>query len=76
MAASHIVTALQSIVSRNVSALQSAVVSVTKLHSGNSWNIIPETAVLEGTIRTFEEAVRSKVLERFGQVAAGVAAAF
>lgn len=75
VAASHIVTALQSIVSRNVSALQSAVVSVTKLHSGNSWNIIPETAVLEGTIRTFEEAVRSKVLERFGQVAAGVAAA-
>ncbi|AIQ67555.1 hydrolase [Paenibacillus graminis] len=76
VAASHIVTALQSIVSRNVSALQSAVVSVTKLHSGNSWNIIPETAVLEGTIRTFDEAVRSKVLERFGQVAAGVAAAF
>ncbi|OKP97281.1 amidohydrolase [Paenibacillus sp. P46E] len=75
VAASHIITALQSIVSRNVSALQSAVVSVTKVHSGNSWNIIPETAVLEGTIRTFDEAVRSRVLERFEQVAAGVAAA-
>lgn len=73
--ASHVVTALQSIVSRNVSALHSAVISVTQLHSGNSWNIIPESAVLEGTIRTFNEQVRSEVLERFSQVATGVAAA-
>lgn len=73
--ASHVVTALQSIVSRNVSALHSAVISVTQLHSGNSWNIIPESAVLEGTIRTFNEQVRGEVLERFSQVATGVAAA-
>ncbi|WP_019912736.1 amidohydrolase [Paenibacillus sp. HW567] len=76
VAASHIVAALQSIVSRNVSALHSAVISVTQIHSGNSWNIIPDTAVLEGTIRSFDEAVRSTVLKRFEQVAAGVAAAF
>ncbi|WP_340398151.1 amidohydrolase [Paenibacillus sp. FSL E2-0202] len=75
VAASHIVAAFQSIVSRNVSPLQSAVVSVTQIHSGNSWNIIPEKAVLEGTIRTFDETVRSKVLERFQEVAVGVAAA-
>jgi N-acetylcysteine deacetylase len=75
VAASHIVTASQSIVSRNVSPLQSAVVSVTQIHSGNSWNIIPEKAVLEGTIRTFDETVRSKVLDRFQEVAVGVAAA-
>ncbi|MEK5416767.1 hydrolase [Paenibacillus odorifer] len=75
VAASHIVTAFQSIVSRNVSPLQSAVVSVTQIHSGNSWNIIPEKAVLEGTIRTFDETLRSKVLERFQEVAVGVAAA-
>ncbi|MEK3660290.1 amidohydrolase [Paenibacillus sp. FSL F4-0236] len=75
IAASHIVTAFQSIVSRNVSPLQSAVVSVTQIHSGNSWNIIPEKAVLEGTIRTFDETVRSKVLDRFREVATGVAAA-
>lgn len=73
--ASHIVAALQTIVSRNVSPLHSAVVSVTQIHSGNSWNIIPEKAVLEGTIRTFDEAVRVKVLELFEQVASGVAAA-
>jgi len=51
------------------------VVSVTQIHSGNSWNIIPEKAVLEGTIRTFDETVRSKVLDRFQEVAVGVAAA-
>lgn len=75
VAAAQIVTALQSIVSRNVSPLHSAVVSVTQIHSGNSWNIIPDKAVLEGTVRTFDEAVRIKVLERFEQVASGVAAA-
>ena len=75
VAASHIVTALQSVISRNVSSLSSAVISVTQIHSGNSWNIIPETAVLEGTIRTFDEAVRVKVLERFEEVVTGVAAA-
>lgn len=75
VAASHIVTALQSIVSRNVSSLGSAVISVTQIHSGNSWNIIPDTAVLEGTIRSFDGAVRSKVLKRFEEVVTGVAAA-
>jgi amidohydrolase len=76
VAAAHIVTALQSIVSRNVSPLQSAVISVTKLHSGTAWNVIPEKAVLDGTIRTFDEAVRTRVLERFSQVVEGVAAAY
>jgi amidohydrolase len=76
VAASHIVAALQTIVSRNVSALESAVISVTQIHSGNSWNIIPEQAVFEGTIRTFDEAVRSRLLERFRHVVTSVAGAF
>ncbi|WP_145036416.1 amidohydrolase [Paenibacillus sp. Y412MC10] len=74
--ASHIITALQSIVSRNVSPLKSTVISVTKLHSGTAWNVIPDKALLEGTIRTFDDDVRHQVLERFGQVVQGVAAAF
>ncbi|WP_138494588.1 amidohydrolase [Paenibacillus pinistramenti] len=76
VAASHIVTALQSIVSRNVGSLQSAVVSVTKFNSGTIWNVVPELAVLEGTIRTFEEGVRRRVLDRFRQVVEGTAASF
>lgn len=74
--AAHMITALQSIVSRNVSALGSAVVSVTRLHSGTAWNVIADRAIFDGTIRTFEEDVRSRVLERFEQVISGVAAAF
>ncbi|MFB5760727.1 M20 peptidase aminoacylase family protein [Paenibacillus medicaginis] len=74
--AAHIITALQSIVSRNVSSLDSAVISVTKLHSGSTWNVIADKAVLEGTVRTFDEEVRSRVLARFDQVVEGVAAAF
>ncbi|AIQ63587.1 hydrolase [Paenibacillus stellifer] len=75
VAAAHIITAVQSIVSRNVSAHDRAVVSVTKLSGGTALNVIPEYAVLEGTIRTFDEGVRAHVLERFEQVAVGVAAA-
>lgn len=74
--AAHIITALQSIVSRSVSALDSAVVSVTRLNAGTAWNIISDKAVFDGTLRTFNEEVRSKVRERFEQVVNGVAAAF
>ncbi len=73
--AAHIVTALQSIVSRNVSPLDSAVVSVTQIHSGSSWNVIPDKAVMDGTLRTFDERVRKRVRERFAQVIDGVASA-
>jgi len=74
--AAHMLTALQSIVSRNVSSLDSAVVSVTRLSAGTSWNIIPEKAIFDGTIRTFDEGVRAEVRRRFEQVVDGVAAAF
>ncbi|USG66875.1 amidohydrolase [Brevibacillus ruminantium] len=76
VAASQIVTSLQSIVSRNIGSQQQAVVSVTRFHSGTSWNVIPEKAILDGTIRTFEEGVRATARERFQQIVEGVAAAY
>ena len=76
VASAHMITALQSIVSRNVSALDSAVVSVTRLNAGTAWNIISDKAVFDGTLRTFDEQVRMKVRERFEQVVDGVASAF
>jgi len=76
LTAAHMLTALQSIVSRNVSPLDSAVVSVTRLHGGTAWNVIPERAVFDGTLRTFDERVRADVRRRFEEVVAGVAAAF
>lgn len=74
--ASHMVTALQAIVSRNVSALESAVISVTRIHAGTSWNVISDKAIFDGTIRTFTHTVRDNVRQRFEQVIHGVAAAF
>ncbi|MVP02440.1 amidohydrolase [Paenibacillus lutrae] len=76
VAAAQIVSAVQAIVSRSVSPLHSAVISVTKLHSGTAWNVIPDKAVLEGTVRTFDEPVRLRVLERFREVVEGVASAY
>ena len=73
--AAQMVSALQSIVSRNVSPLDTAVVSVTSLHSGTAFNVIPQEARLEGTIRTFDQAVRQRVVERIDQIAQGIASA-
>lgn len=75
LASSQIVTALQSIVSRNVGPQETAVVSVTMLHAGDAFNVIPQEAKLEGTIRTFELNVRETVLKRFNEIVQGVATA-
>ena len=75
VAAAQVVTALQSLVSRNVSPLQSAVVSVTTLRAGEAFNVIPGEAELRGTIRTFDPQVRQRVLARFGELVQGVAQA-
>jgi len=72
VAAANIVNALQSIVSRNVAPLETAVVSVTTIHGGTAFNVIPQEVTLEGTIRTFDNGVRQKVIERFEQIARGV----
>src|SRR5688572_13051060 len=72
VAAANIVNALQSITSRNVSPLDAAVVSVTQIHGGTAFNVIPQEVMLEGTIRTFDSGVRQKVLERFEQIARNV----
>ncbi|HSM72143.1 MAG TPA: amidohydrolase [Anaerolineales bacterium] len=72
VAAANIVNALQSIVSRNVAPLETAVVSVTTIHGGTAFNVIPQEVTLEGTIRTFDKRVRQRVSERFEQIAKGV----
>lgn len=76
LAAAHIVTALQSIPSRNVSPLEAAVVSVTTIHGGEATNVIPTRVQIQGTIRTFDAKVRKLVLQRFADLARGVGNAF
>ena len=75
VAASQIVSALQSISARNVAPLQAAVVSVTMIHAGQAFNVIPPEAKMEGTIRSFELSVRETVLRRFDEIVHGVAEA-
>jgi hippurate hydrolase len=76
VAAAGIVQAIQTIVSRNHYALDELVVSVTQLHTGTADNIVPETAWINGTVRTFDPAVQEMVRRRLGEIAAGQAAAY
>jgi amidohydrolase len=69
----QVINGLQSIVSRTVDPLESAVISICEFHAGNARNVIPQTAELRGTIRTLTEEVRSLVEKRVREVVAGVA---
>jgi hippurate hydrolase len=76
LVAAHIITALQSIVSRQVDPLGSAVVSVTALQAGEAFNVIPQTGRLIGTVRTLTPELRDLCEERLKQIATQVAGAF
>jgi len=69
----QLITALQSIVARNVDPLESAVISICEFHAGNARNVIPQTAQLRGTVRTLTNEVRELVEKRIGEVVGGVA---
>ncbi len=73
--ASQIVTALQTVVSRNVNPAELAVVSVGSLHAGSAFNIIAEQAELWGTLRTLDEATHQTVLRRVREIVEGTARA-
>lgn len=75
VAAAQIITSVQSIVARNVSPLDAAVVSVCSIKGGEAFNVIPQYAELSGTFRTFRPEVRARVVERFEVLVKGVAEA-
>src|SRR6478736_3932666 len=68
--------ALQTIVSRNVDPLLAAVLSITQIHAGSAYNVIPGEAKLCGTMRTFSKEVRTMVSERIRTICAGIASAY
>ena len=76
LVAAHIATALQSIVSRNVRPVETAVVSVTQIHAGDAYNVIPQTARLSGTVRAFSNEVMALIGRNLARIAEGVAAGF
>ena len=74
--ASHLVTTLQTIASRTVDPVDSVVVTVTKFHAGDAYNIIPETAQIAGTVRTLRKEVAATARERMHTICDGLAQAF
>jgi hippurate hydrolase len=76
LTACHIVAALQSVVARNVPPMDTAVLSVTSVVSGDAYNVIPQSALIRGTARAFKTEVMTLVEESMKRVATGVAAAF
>lgn len=76
VATSAIVSSLQQIVSRNMDPQRAVVVSVTHMTAGNTWNVLPDTAIFEGTIRTFNQADRLLAKQRFYDIVEHVAKAY
>jgi hippurate hydrolase len=74
--ASHITTALQTIVSRSVRPLDTAVLSVTQIHAGDAYNVIPQVAVMRGTVRCFSDEIMALVETRMRALADGIAGGF
>ena len=76
LAACGIAQAVQTITSRNACVRDDVVISITQIHTGTVDNVIPDTAYLNGTVRTFEKDVQSMVFERLQQIVAGQAATY
>ncbi|MCJ2011429.1 M20 aminoacylase family protein [Methylobacterium sp. J-076] len=71
--ASELVLALQTIVSRRITATDAAVLSITQIHGGDAYNVIPDRAVIRGTVRCLSEAVRGRIAELVEGIARGTA---
>ncbi len=69
---SQIVTALQTIASRRVDPLESVVVSVTQFHAGDTWNVIPQQAVIRGTVRSFKKEIQDQAEADIRRIAQGI----
>ena len=71
-----VISAFQTIVSRRLDPFDGAVVSITRVQSGNTWNVIPETALIEGTVRAMKETVRGDIRQSLEQLAVNTAKAY
>ena len=76
VAAAHLITQLQTIVSRQIDPADAAVVSVTQIHGGNTWNALPDSAVIRGTFRSFKDSVRVQLEQGINHLAQSVTQKF
>ena len=74
--ASQVVSALQTITSRNTHPVDSVVITVTQIHAGDAYNVIPDSVRMHGTVRTFQTETRDKIPSSMLRVAEGVCAAY
>jgi len=72
----QIVSALQTIISRNINPLDQALISITSIHAGNTWNVIPSSAQLEGTVRTLNSNTRENIHKRMQELSENIGKAF
>lgn len=76
VAAAHLVSALQSVVSRAVDPVDAAVISITRINSGNAYNVIPSDLHMAGSVRFFSDEVRDSVMSNMHRIVEGCAATF
>ena len=76
LVACHLGTALQSIVSRNINPREAAVLSITRIQSGDAYNVIPQTALMSGTVRTLNRPTMEAIEANMGRLVQSVAAGF
>ena len=76
VAAAHLVSALQSVVSRAVDPVDAAVISITRISSGHAYNVIPSALHMAGSVRFFSDAVRDSVVSNMRRIVEGCAATF
>ena len=74
--AAQILVALQSIVSREVDPIDTAVLTISTLHAGTAGNVIPQTAQMTGTVRTYQPAIRDQIQQRMSEMIPAIAAAY
>ena len=76
IAAAQLITALQTIVSRTLNPADPAVVSITQIHAGNTWNALPESVLLRGTFRCFNTEIQKTIADKISQIVKGICESF
>lgn len=76
MVLGQLITSLQTIVSRNLSAFDSAVVTIGEVSSGNTWNVIADNAYVQGTVRSFKPEIQKQIKQRMTDIAKGLEQVF
>ena len=74
--AAQLINSLQTIVSRNIDPADCAVLSITQIHAGNTWNAIPESVVLRGTFRSFNENIKTLIVDKMTQLVNSICTGF